>query len=155
MPFVFDPDRVARVLEALPALRARMRPPADEGVESVAFAGKRITERQIYRLLANPHYPHLREALRAIDNAAAAGMSLKELRNAELRGQFGSFLAETSLADHFLRRGLRVAKGSAGDGRNPDLEVVAPDLSATVEVYSPRSWKAREDWVQDVVDALK
>jgi hypothetical protein len=82
-------------------------------------------------------------------------MSLKELRNAELRGQFGSFLAETLLADHFLRRDLRVSKGWAANGPNADLEVVGAEFSATVEVYSPQSWKAREDWVQDVVDTLK
>ena len=155
MPFVFDPVRTARVLSALPALAGLIPPSPSEGRDSVAFAGKRITDRALYRLLANPHYPHLRESLRAIDSVAAAGVSLKELRRAEFRGEFGSFLAEVLLADHFLQRGFAVSKGSAGNGRNADLEVVGANLSATVEVYSPRSWQAREDWIQDVVDTLK
>jgi hypothetical protein len=153
--FIFDPDRVSRLLECLPSLAARLPAPVDEGVPSKAFAGRRISERALYRLLTNPHYPHLREALRAIEAAAAAGMSLKELREARLRGEFGSLLAEVLLADHFLSRDLAVSKRSSRGGKNPDLEVGAEGLAATIEVYSPRSWHWREDWIDDVRDAVK
>ena len=153
--FVFDPERVARVLEVLSALAALLRDPRAEGRPSAVFDGMRLTDRALYRLLANPHYPHLRESLRAIDAAAAGGLKLKELRNANLRGDFGSYLQEALLADHFLTRGLAVSKGQAGHGRNPDLEIVANDFTATVEVYSPRSWQWRKDWLDDVVDTLK
>jgi hypothetical protein len=54
MSVVFDPERAARVLDALPALRGRLKRPVKEGVESVAFTEKRITKRQIYRLFATP-----------------------------------------------------------------------------------------------------
>ncbi len=80
-------------------------------------------------------------------------MSLKELRNEKDRGNFGSFLAEALLADHF-QRGLAVSRGS-GNGGKPDLEIAASDFTATVEVYSPRNWQARGDWVGNVIDALK
>lgn len=153
--FVFDPARVARVLAALPALALLLRDPRAEGQPSAVFDAMRLTDRALYRLLANPHYPHLRESLRGIDGAAAGGLSLKELRNANLRGDFGSYLQEALLADHFLTRGLAVSKGQAGNGRNPDLEIVASDFTATVEVYSPRSWQWRKDWLDDVVDTLK
>jgi hypothetical protein len=153
--FVFDPERVARVLDVLPALAALLRDPRAEGRPSAVFEGMRLTDRALYRLLANPHYPHLRESLRGIDAAAAGGLNLKELRNANLRGDFGSYLQEALLADHFLSRGLAVSKGQAGHGRNPDLEVVASGFTATVEVYSPRSWQWRKDWLDDVVDTLK
>jgi hypothetical protein len=86
---------------------------------------------------------------------AAGGLKLKELRNANLRGDFGSYLQEALLADHFLTRGLGVSKGKAGNDRNPDLEIVASDFTATVEVYSPRSWQWRKDWLDDVVDTVK
>lgn len=98
---------------------------------------------------------HLRESLRAIDTAAAAGLKLKELRSANLRGEFGSYLQEALLADHFLTRGHSVSKGRAGNGRNPDLEVATTDFTATVEVYSPRSWQWWRDWLDDVVDTLR
>lgn len=97
----------------------------------------------------------LRESLRGIECAAGAGLALKELREAKLRGEFGSYLQEALLADHFLTRGLRVSKGHRGNGRNPDLEIVADDFSVTVEAYSPRSWQWRKDWLDDVTDTLK
>jgi hypothetical protein len=153
--FVFDPERVARVLDVLPALAPLLRDPRMEGRPSGVFERMRVTDRALYRLLANPHYPHLRESLRGIDGAAAGGLKLKELRNANLRGDFGSYLQEALLADHFLTRGLAVSKGQARNDRNPDLEIVASDFTATVEVYSPRSWQWRKDWLDDVVDTLK
>jgi hypothetical protein len=153
--FVFDPADVVRVLDELPSLARLLRSPHREGRCSTVFAGKRITDRALYRLLANPHYPHLLDSLRGIEAAAAAGMKLKELRVAKLRGEFGSYLQEALLADHFLTRELKVSKGRAGKGRNPDLEVVASDFSVTVEVYSPRSWQWRRDWLQDVIDTVK
>jgi hypothetical protein len=155
MPFVYDPERVALILRQLPALARQLPDPHREGRDSVAFHGQKISERGLYRLLANPHYPHLREALRAVDAVAGAGVSLKELREAKLRGEFGSLLAEMLLADHFLQRGLTVSKRSTGNGKNPDLEVGAVGFSATIEVYSPRSWQWRKDWLEDVRDALK
>lgn len=154
MSFLFHPDRVNRLLAVLPSLAKHLPHPATEGSESGVSDGWRITDRAIYRLLANPHYPHLREGLRAIDNVIVAGMSLKELRNEKDRGNFGSFLAEALHADHFLQRGLAVARG-AGDVGKPDLEVAAEEFTATVEVYSPRNWQARGDWVGNVIDALK
>jgi hypothetical protein len=153
MPFLFHPYRVAQLLAVLPSLAANLPDPENEGRPSEAFAGWRLTHRALYRLLTNPHYPHLREGLRAIENDICAGMSMKELRNEVDRGNFGSFLAEALLADHFFQRGLTVARG--GKTGKPDLEVGAADFTATVEVYSPRNWQARGDWLGNVVDALK
>jgi hypothetical protein len=48
-----------------------------------------------------------------------------------------------------------MSKERRGNGRNPDLEVVSDEISLTVEVYSPRSWQWRKDWLDDVVDTLK
>jgi hypothetical protein len=154
MSFLFHPERVNRLLAVLPSLEQHLPQPATEGRESEIFDGWRITNRAIYRLLANPHYAHLREGLRAINNVISAGMSLKELRNENDRGNFGSFLAEALHGDHFLLRGLAVTRGRGG-GSKPDLEVRADDFSATVEVYSPRNWQARGDWVGNVIDTLK
>jgi len=119
MPFLFDPIRVNRLLAVLPSLRSRLRDPAKEGRESALFEGWRVTDRAIYRLLANPHYPALREGLRAIENVIGSGMSLKELRNEKDRGNFRSFLAEALLADHFLRRGLAVLAAVPATAASP------------------------------------
>jgi hypothetical protein len=107
-------------------------------------------------LLANPHYPHLREALRAIDAVIASGLSLKELRGSTMRGEFGSHLADALLIDHFLSRGLTPAKTSSRQGgKNPDVDLRSNGFTATVEVYSPRGWQWRDDWLGDVTDTLK
>ncbi len=155
MTVIYDPARVERLLTVLPSLAARLPSPNHEGRPSAAFPGQRITERALYRLLANPHYPHLREALRAIEAAATAGMSLKELREAKRRAEFGSLLAEVLVADHFLSRGLAVSPRSSRGSKNPDLDLAADGFTAAVEVYSPRSWHWREDWLEDVSDTLK
>jgi hypothetical protein len=155
MPFLFHPDRVSRLLAVLPSLAKHLPDPAREGGDSAVFDGWRITDRAIYRLLANPHYPWLRESLRAIENVIGAGMGLKELRNENNRGNFGSFLAEALLADHLLERGVVVSRGSSGHGVKPDLEVGASNYTATLEVYSPRNWQARGDWVGNLIDSLK
>jgi hypothetical protein len=154
MPFLFHPDRVAQLLAVLPSLAANLPDPESEGRPSEVFASWRLTNRALYRLLANPHYTHLREGLRAIENDICAGMSMKELRNEVDRSNFGSFLAEALLADHLLQRGLTVSRGVGKTGK-PDLEIDASGFSATVDVYSPRNWQAREDWLGNVVDALK
>jgi hypothetical protein len=153
MPFLFHPDRVNRLLAVLPSLKRNLPDAEKEGRPSGVFNGWRITDRALYRLLANPHYPHLREGLRAIDDDIHAGMSLKELRNEVDRGNFGSFLAEALVADHFLERGLSVSRG--GKTGKPDLEIGATDFTATVEIFSPWNWQARGDWLGDVIDALK
>lgn len=155
MTFIYDPKRVARLLECLPSLAERLPSPYKEGQAAGSFPGQRITARALYRLLANPQYPHLREALRAIEAVTAGRMTLKNLLAAKSRGEFGSLLAEVLLADHFLSRGLTVSGHSSPNGKNPDLEVAAAGFTATVEVYSPRSWHWREDWLDDVRDTLK
>ena len=152
MSFLFHPDRVARLPPFSPRWRRTCLPPRTKGAHQ-RLPGLADHRQGVYRLLANPHYPHLREGLRAIDNDIRAGMSLKELRNEVDRGNFGSFLAEALVADHFLQRGLTVSRG--GKTGKPDLEIGAGDFTATVEVYSPRNWQARGDWLGHVIDALK
>ena len=65
--FLFDPVEVAKLLDGLPHLRTAIPDPAQEGVESVAFAGMRKSERQLYRVLSNIHYGHLESLLRSLD----------------------------------------------------------------------------------------
>jgi hypothetical protein len=153
VPFLFDPARVKRLLAVLPETAKALRDPACEGHPSVAYEELRVTDRALYRLLASPHYPHLREALRAIECVAASGIGWKELRNVRLSSEFGSFLAEALAADHLLVRGVRVTKPTQSG--KPDLELTKDDFTASVEVYSPRSWQARDDWIRDLSDSLK
>ena len=76
---LFRADVIDEVLETLPTLASLLPPSAREGTESVAFPGMRKTSREIYRFLANTHYPHLVEALRIFETVHAAGCTFGHL----------------------------------------------------------------------------
>src|SRR5205807_9981389 len=59
----------------LPHLRSAIPDPAQEGEESVAFAGMRKSERQVYRVLSNVHYEHLDALLRSLDFCIGRGFT--------------------------------------------------------------------------------
>ncbi len=152
--FLFDPARVDRVLAVMPALRAQLQAPASEGLVA-AVAGLRKTRREVYRLLANPHYRHLRETLRVIENTLAAGCDLGDLLSTSRHSQFSSRLSEAWAADHFLLKGFAVRTSPRTGNRGADLVVERKELSATIEVYSPRIWEALDDWMLELQDELK
>lgn len=152
--FLFDPTRVERLLAVLPTLQAALPPPREDSELARSFAGGMKNRRAIYRLLANPHYPHLRQALRAIDGALVAGDFGDLLRTGDY-AQFAARLSEVWAADHFLLRDFSVATLAASGERAGDLRVVRGSIEATLEIYSPRIWLALADWDTAVADELK
>jgi hypothetical protein len=152
--FLFHPSRVSRVLDVLPALRASLPPETVEG-RVATFPGWRKTGREIYRLLANIHYRHLRDALRAVENVLQSDCDFADLVATTKNDQFSANLSEVLVADHFLRRDFAVSKLPRTDRRTADLVVEKGHLTATIEVYSPRVWKALEDWTLAIQDAIK
>jgi hypothetical protein len=152
--FLFDPGRVERLLAVLPRLQAVLPPPREDSEPASSFDGGMKNRRAVYRLLANPHYPHLRRALRAIDCALVAG-DFGDLLTTGDYAQFAARLSEVRVADHFLLRDFSVAVLAASGERAGDLRVVRDSIEATLEVYSPRVWLALADWETAVVDELK
>lgn len=152
--FIFDPSRVDELLTKLPALAGALPARNTEGTSS-SFNGWQKTDRELYRLLANPHYRHLIEALDAIENVLAAGCDLSELLSTPRHAQFSAHLSEVWVADDFLTRGFDVSRPKRTHARSADLVAVGSALDATIEVYSPRVWQALDDWTLELQDAVK
>jgi hypothetical protein len=152
--FLFEPARVARLLSVLPALRGALPAPAVDSEQARSFPGLK-NPREIYRLLANPHYAHLRQSLRAIENGLAARCRFGDLLTTRDYPQFAARMSEVRVADHFLLRDFAVATLPASGARVADLRVNRGDVEATLEVYSPRVWLALADWERTVRDELK
>ena len=153
--FLFDPERVDRLLAHLPTLGEVLPPRASEGGSSAGFDRLRKTERQVYRFLSNPHYPDLRHALRAIDRTYCAGCRFGELLSTGDYELFQSHVAEVRAADHFLARSLCVETIRRADSRTADLRVAVDNLAVTVEVFTRREWLGLRQWTDSLRDTLK
>ena len=116
--FLFDPVEVRQMLEGFPSLHGGLADPNREGEKSDSFPAARKSERQIYRVLANLHYPHLRTLVETLDFCIAGGFTQPKLLSTRAHGEFGSALSELRTAKYFLRRGFSVASrrlaGSTG-----------------------------------------
>lgn len=154
--FLFNPHRLARVLTTLPTLAAALPPPAVEGEESAAYPARfRKTERAVYRLLANTHYPHLRDGLRAIERTLAAGCRFGELLSTFDTELFVSHMSEVRAADHLQARGFTVATVPRAGTPTPDLHVTGRGVDVTVEVFTRREWLQVEYWKTFWRDEIK
>jgi len=71
--FLYLPTDIAQILERLPHLKGVVSDPTKEGSTSRAFPEARKSPLQIYRILANDHYDHLRELLQSLNFCAGAG----------------------------------------------------------------------------------
>lgn len=153
--FLFDPARVDRMLAVLPALRAAVKSPASEGKPSSSYAKLRKTRREVYRLLSNQHYAHLRNSLRAIEVTHAAGCSFDRLLTTDVYEQFQSHMSEVRAAEHFLCRSFSVTSIPRTGTRTADLRLVGNGIDVTVEVFTRREWLPLDEWNDSVRDGLK
>jgi hypothetical protein len=152
---LFSPSTVQSVLADMPAVAALLPDPAVEGKPSEAFPDVlRKTRREVYRWIANTHYPHLAEAVPYLERVHAAGCTFGNLLTTTSREAFMSYTAEVLVADDLLRRGYSVTTVPLTDQVTPDLHVLSGDVDVAVEVYSPRELTAVNEWVHEVSDLL-
>ena len=79
-PILDSPANVRSVLATLPSVAPLIPDPADEGDESDAFPGVlRKTRKELYRWIANTHYPHLAKVVPVLDRVHAAGCTFGNL----------------------------------------------------------------------------
>ena len=143
------------VLANLPSVAALIPDPAQEGEDSEAFPGVlRKTERELYRWIANTHYPHLAEVVPTLERVHAAGCSFGHLVRTRSREQFVSHIAEVFVAEDLLRRDYTVRSIPRRSGVTPDLHVTGKGVDLAVEVYNPRELAAVDDWAREVTDLL-
>jgi hypothetical protein len=152
--FLFSPSSVSGLLEDLPNLRERVGSPVREGVNSDAYPGARRTERQIYRILSNTHYKHLRQLLRSIDRCISRGFVPPKLLTTRSRSQFDSRLAEVGVAEHLLRNGYQL-EAMEHVGRVPEFLARGHGHELAVEVYRPRSREGIDELMDSLQDAIK
>jgi hypothetical protein len=152
---LFSPGNVQAVLADMPSVAGLLPDPAIEGVSSEAFPGVlRKTEREVYRWIANTHYPHLAEAVVNLERVHAAGCRFGDLLTTSDRERYMSLIAEALVADDLIRRGYAVSTIKPSDQPSPDLLVVADGIDVAVEVYSPRELLAVDAWIKEVSDLL-
>jgi len=155
--FLFDPVEVAKLLDGLPHLRTAIPDPAQEGVESVAFAGMRKSERQLYRVLSNIHYGHLESLLRSLDFCIGRGFTQPTILRTRARGAFAPALSELHAAEHLLRHGFEVEALDLQKGSDPVPELVARKgaLAFAVEVYAPLEWEGLNELTDELSSGVK
>lgn len=124
---------------------------------SGAFPAARRSPLQIYRILANDHYDHLRELLESLNFCARAGYLPPKLGKRRDRARFDSDLAEAMLAEHLLRNevGVQDLDALRGSELTPEFIAHANDLDLAVEVYAPRTRLGLDLLMDELKDPVK
>src|SRR6266511_1967544 len=126
---LFSPVSVEKTLASLPSVAALIPRPAVEGESSEAFPGVlRKTDRELYRWIANTHYPHLANAVELLERVHAAGCTFGNLLTTRNREQFVSHTAEVLVAEDLLRRGFTVSTVPRSSKASPDLHVTGDGI---------------------------
>jgi hypothetical protein len=153
---LFSPENVEQALTKLPTVAALIPTPRDEGEDSAAFPGVlRKTHRELYRWIANTHYPHLADAVHHLERTHAAGCSFGSLLKTRDREQFVSLTNEVLVADDLLRRGYTVSTVQPTNDPSPDLHVAGEGIDLAVEVDSPREFLAFDAWEKALSDLFQ
>lgn len=150
--YLYDPRIVDKVLQGFPSLYQKLGNPVLEGKKAVSFPQCRRTGREIYRILSNQHYPHLVELLSILDYCIANGWEQPTLIKTRGQKEFDSSVAELSVANFFLRLGLKVKGLDQGKGTNPvpDMLIESGGISVSAEVYCPRDWNGLDHFQEEI-----
>lgn len=148
--YIYHPASVCEILRTYPSLKNALTDPILEGQQSLGYPRCRKTARQVHRILANQHYPHLVELLTSLENCLASGWRQPSLLRTMSQKEFDSSLSELRIAEHFLRKGFAVKNLPGGQDPVPDMLVELGSLSASVEVYTPRDWDGLDYFTEDL-----
>lgn len=151
---MFIPAWVGETLTELPTVASLLGDPVAEGESARHFPEARTTPRQIYRLLAAPHIPHVVDLLRRVEFVCAHGWRDDQLFATGSRAQMRGGIAEVLFVETLLLGGFQIEPVERGSGRSPDISATHGDLHALVEVYAPRTWEGLFDFIEDAKDWL-
>lgn len=155
--YLFLPRDVNTVLASLPHLREVLPAPDEEGTESDAFPSMRKSDRQIFRVVSNDHYAHLKELIHSLDYCVGQGFIPPQLVKTRNRAQFDSLLAEAHVAERFFRKEF-VVQGldETKDGRTvPEFVARKGEMAIAVEVYTPRTAEGLDLFTDELLDVFK
>lgn len=155
--YLFLPEHVRNRLKSFPALKGRLRDPEKEGSPSRAFPKARKTGRQIYRVLANDHFPHLLELLERIDGCMSRGLQLPTLTRTSGGSNFDSGLAELRTAEQLLEAAwtLEELEITRDQESVPEFLAIKNGHTAVVEVYCPRTREGLDQFMDRLMHEAK
>jgi len=150
--YIFEPEEIRKIIIDYDHLGNRIGDPNKEGIESTSFPCARKSQRQIYRILTNQHYPQLQELLTDLDLCLKSGWEQPKLLKTRYEPEFDSAVSELIVAVHFIKLGFGI---SGFDDRKmqdsvPDVLVSRENLQCVCEVYSPRDWDGLEYFKEDL-----
>jgi len=112
--YLYDPEEVNGILHDYPRLRASLKDPRREGKPSNGFPSARKSPREIFRILSNLHYCHLRELVQLIEDSLRHGWRQQAILNTRSRFEFDSELAVLRVAEYLRDRGAQPRSAAAG-----------------------------------------
>lgn len=155
--YLFLPSEVEGVLKKFPFLSKEVSLFYKEGDTSIAFPKARKSQREIYRILSNQHYPHLAELLHSIESIISNGYRNIEILKIRNPSGFLSGISEILIADSFIKRGFKVVGFDTTKRQNsvPDLLATSETFSFVAEIYKPRDWEGLDLFINDITFYLK
>jgi len=155
--YLFLPDSVAEILKKHPLLEEYLGSPYKEGEPSSGFPEARKSPRQIYRILANQHYPHLVELLQALEYCLANGYQNPSLLQTRDQSQFSSSISELLIAKTLIQKGFTVRGFDHTKSQRsvPDILATTNEHSLIIEVYAPRDWEGLDLFLYEIDLYLK
>lgn len=145
--YLFNPDEIDSILYDYRFIRQKIGAPDQEGIPSESFPTLRKTGRELYRILTNRHYPHLRKLLYLLDLCLSEGWEQPTLIRTHSESQFESAVSELLVASYLLNLGFSISSfdSSKGQERVADISACKDNgLGCLAEVYCPRDWEGLE-----------
>lgn len=155
--YLFVPEHVRDRLASVPALEKALTDPEKEGTPSQAFPTARKSARQIYRVLANDHFPHLVDLLERIARCMSQGFLLPTLTRTSGGSNFDSGLAELRTAEQFLAADwtLEELETTRGQASVPEFLATKNSHAVVVEVYCPRTREGLDQFMDRLMHEIK
>lgn len=150
--YLFQPDQIKKIINSYSCIKEKIDDPFKEGVPSINFPTARKTRLEIYRILCNQHYPHLRELLTDLEYCLNKGWQQPTILQTRAGREFNSAVSELVVASHFAKLGFKITSFDEKKSQEsvPDLLAANPILSCLCEVYSPRDWDGIEYFKDDL-----
>ena len=95
--YLFDPNEIDSILRDYRFIRQKVGALDQEGIPSESFPTLRKTDRELYRILTNRHYPHLRQLLYLLDLCLSKGWEQPTIIRTRSESKFESAVSELEL----------------------------------------------------------
>jgi hypothetical protein len=150
--YLFESAKVNKALEKYPNINALLV--NDKEVGDAGIEGHQKSQREIYSVLRSAH----------LEKTGFWGLIEKGLQNGWIDKQiksksheaFYESMSEVDVMDFFDSQGflVRPMNFQKSNERVSDMEISKDQLTALVEVYSPRDWQGKRAFERELKDAI-